>query len=73
MQKIVEPARSLGWRAERGERLWVYIGPDVKTEVHAALGDAIPGFSLGQGRGADLDRDGCEDFRTPQGDGRRPR
>ena len=53
-----------------GEGLWIYIGPHAKTEVHAALGDAIPGFGLGQGSGADLDGDGGEDFRTAQGDGR---
>ena len=70
VQKIVEPARSLWRRAERGEGLWIYIGPHAKTEVHAALGDAIPGFGLGQGSGADLDGDGGEDFRTAQGDGR---
>jgi hypothetical protein len=52
--------------------LWVYIGPDTKTEVHAALGDAIPGFGLGQVVGLTLMTTG-EDFRTAQGNRRGPR
>ena len=67
MQIIVELARGLRRRAQRGEGLWVYIGPDAETEVHAALGDAIPGLGLGQCGRADLDHHRGEDFRTTQG------
>ena len=66
MHEVIEQARGFRWRAQRSKGVWVYIGPHAKTEVHAPIGYAVPGFGFGQRGGADLDHHRREDLRTPQ-------
>ena len=69
MHEVIEQARGFRWRAQRSKGVWVYIGPHAKTEVHAPIGYAVPGFGFGQRGGADLDYHRGEELGTSQRNG----